>query len=83
MALNTKGNILATASDKGTLVRLFNTETGEQLQEVRRGSKKSEIYSLSFNPSSTFLSCSSDRGTIHIFSLSTVQKKLEGKSENE
>ena len=37
MKLSQDGTILLTASDKGTLVRLFNTETGEKMSEVRRG----------------------------------------------
>jgi WD40 repeat protein len=67
---------LATASDKGTLIRIYSTETGAFLAELRRGTEKAEIYSISFNPSSKFLACSSDRGTIHIFSLTSVNEKL-------
>jgi len=55
---------------KGTLIRIFKTETGEQLQEVRRGTERAEIYSIAFNSNSSLLACSSDRGTVHIFSLS-------------
>ena len=69
IVLNHEGNLLATASDKGTLVRLFETQTGEQLQELRRGSDHAEIYSLSFDLNSTLLACTSDKGTIHIFAL--------------
>jgi WD40 repeat protein len=76
IALNCDGTLLATASDKGTLIRIFDTQTGKMLQEVRRGSEKAVIYSISFNPSSTLLACSSDRGTIHIFSLAGALKKL-------
>ena len=39
LTLNRDGSILATTSEKGTLIRLFNTRTGEKLTEVRRGSE--------------------------------------------
>jgi WD40 repeat protein len=49
IALNFSGSILATASDKGTLIRLFSTEDGSPIQEVRRGADKAEIFSISFD----------------------------------
>jgi WD40 repeat protein len=67
IALNMDGSRLATASEKGTLIRVFNTYTGEKVQEVRRGAEKAYIYSISFSPDSKFFCCSSDKGTIHIF----------------
>ena len=38
-------------------------------QELRRGSDSAEIYSLCFDAKSHFLCVSSDKGTVHIFSL--------------
>ena len=78
--LNSEGTLLATASEKGTLVRIFNTNTGDLLQELRRGVDKAEIYSISFHPASLWLALSSDKGTIHIFSLKNVAAHM---SENE
>lgn len=77
--LNAKGTKLATASEKGTIIRIYNTEKGEQLQELRRGSEYAQIYSIAFDPSGLFLACSSDSGTIHIFGLklSEEEKKDE------
>lgn len=68
-ALNFDGTLLATASEKGTLIRIFDTTTGRSLQELRRGADKAEIYSLAFNYTSKWLACSSDKGTVHVFSI--------------
>ena len=68
-ALNVDGSRLATSSDKGTLVRLWDCHSGEQLREFRRGMDRAEIYSICFDPFTNFLACSSDKGTVHIFSL--------------
>jgi len=69
LALNSKGTQIATASDKGTLIRIFDTATGNQLNELRRGSNNARIYCINFNSDSTMLCTSSDHGTVHIFSL--------------
>ncbi|XXG80648.1 hypothetical protein AAC387_Pa09g1464 [Persea americana] len=68
-ALTPDGRLLATASSKGTLVRIFNTGDGALLQEVRRGADRAEIYSLAFSSSAEWLAVSSDKGTVHVFSL--------------
>eukprot|EP00268_Persea_americana_P067350 TRINITY_DN925_c0_g1_i2.p1 TRINITY_DN925_c0_g1~~TRINITY_DN925_c0_g1_i2.p1 ORF type:complete len:425 (-),score=66.02 TRINITY_DN925_c0_g1_i2:414-1688(-) len=68
-ALTQDGRLLATASTKGTLVRIFNTADGTPLQEVRRGADRAEIYSLAFSSSAQWLAVSSDKGTVHVFSL--------------
>jgi WD repeat-containing protein 45 len=69
LALNTDGTKVATASDKGTLIRVFDTNSGELLQELRRGMDRADITSICFNQTSTFIACCSDRGTVHIFTL--------------
>jgi len=69
LSINLDGTRLATASEKGTLVRVWDTVTGELLQELRRGADRAEIYSISFNFNSAWLAVSSDKGTVHVFSL--------------
>jgi len=69
LALNMSGTRLATASEKGTLIRVYDTSSGDQLQELRRGAHEAVIYCISFNAPSTLLACSSDKGTIHVFKL--------------
>ncbi|KAK4273447.1 hypothetical protein QN277_021847 [Acacia crassicarpa] len=68
-ALTQDGRLLATASSKGTLVRIFNTLDGSLLQEVRRGADRAEIYSLAFSATAQCLAVSSDKGTVHVFNL--------------
>ncbi|MBA0619710.1 hypothetical protein Godav_005520 [Gossypium davidsonii] len=68
-ALSQDGQLLATASTKGTLVRIYNTIDGSLLQEVRRGADRAEIYSLAFSSNAQWLAVSSDKGTVHVFSL--------------
>jgi len=79
IALNRDGTRLATTSEKGTLIRIYDTATGYRLKELRRGADRAEIYSLAFNAESTALCLSSDKGTIHIFGLTQEQAQQESK----
>mmetsp|Transcript_42772 Transcript_42772/g.92925 ORF Transcript_42772/g.92925 Transcript_42772/m.92925 type:complete len:193 (-) Transcript_42772:56-634(-) len=63
------GTRLATASEKGTIIRLYDTFAGTCLRELRRGAKEAAIHCIGFSASSDFLCCSSDSGTVHVFSL--------------
>ena len=42
-------------------------------QELRRGVDRAVIYSLCFNASSQYVACSSDKGTVHVFSIGEVR----------
>ncbi|KAH9310426.1 hypothetical protein KI387_025461, partial [Taxus chinensis] len=68
-SLTRDGAILATASTRGTVVRIFNTLDGTLLQEVRRGSDQAEVYSISLSPIAQWLAVCSEKGTVHIFGL--------------
>lgn len=37
--------------------------------QVRRGADRAEIYSVAFSPTAQWLAVSSDKGTVHVFSL--------------
>ncbi|KAA8533951.1 hypothetical protein F0562_031468 [Nyssa sinensis] len=69
LTLTMDGLLLATASTRGTLIRIFNTMDGTRLQEVRRGVDKADIYGIALSPNVQWLAVSSDKGTVHIFSL--------------
>ncbi|KAK6121127.1 hypothetical protein DH2020_045115 [Rehmannia glutinosa] len=76
VALMKDGMLLATASSKGTLIRVFDASDGSLLRELRRGSERAEIYSLCFSPTAQWLAVSSDRGTVHVFSLKIDSSSL-------
>ena len=69
IALSRDGSLLATASEKGTLIRVFHTTNSGRVAELRRGVDQVAIFSLGFNPSGTMLACTSDKGTLHIFDI--------------
>ena len=83
ITLSYDGSLLATASEQGTLIRIFNTENGNLLQEVRRGKDKADIKFICFEPNYKFLAASSNKGTIHIWSLSNTLKSLNKTTESE
>jgi WD40 repeat protein len=69
IALNSQGTRVATASVKGTLIRVFDTLKATRLVELRRGTDPATLYCISFSADSDFLCASSDKGTVHIFAL--------------
>lgn len=81
LKLSQDGAILVSASSKGTLLRLFNTQTGANLTEVRRGADQAVITDVSIDPSNTYVSCSSDKGTIHVFKIGDSEDVQNKKSK--
>jgi WD40 repeat protein len=69
LALNKRGDLLATASEKGTIIRVFSTSNTAKLAEFRRGIDPAAVFSLAFSPDSSMLAVTSDKSTIHIFDL--------------
>ncbi|KAI3630596.1 hypothetical protein MIR68_012031 [Amoeboaphelidium protococcarum] len=71
--LSADGNLIATASIKGTLIRVFDITAGQLIQTFRRGTEHATIYNLVWTADSRFLACCSDTGSIHVFKLAAVQ----------
>ncbi len=69
LVLNLEGTLLATASDKGTLVRVWDTVTGAKVREFRRGTTAATIYSIAFSRNSNYIIVGSDKGTVHVYAL--------------
>jgi autophagy-related protein 18 len=69
MAINTRGDLLATCSNKGTIIRIFSLPKGEKLFTFKRGISNALIYCMNFSSDSEKIIMSSDTGTIHVFDL--------------
>jgi len=59
----------ATASEVGTLVRVFDVSTQNRFKEFRRGTEVADIFSMNFSSNSKCLTLTSNKATIHMFSL--------------
>ncbi|KZT20812.1 WD40 repeat-like protein [Neolentinus lepideus HHB14362 ss-1] len=71
LSVPASGKLLATASSKGTLVRVWDSYTGKLVREFRRGTDKAEIYGVAFRPDEKELCVWSDKGTIHVFAITS------------
>jgi len=69
ISVNQQGTMIATASVKGTLIRIWDSIQRIMLVELRRGSDPAILYCLNFSPGDEWLCCSSDKGTVHVFAL--------------
>ncbi|EMC93863.1 hypothetical protein BAUCODRAFT_74997 [Baudoinia panamericana UAMH 10762] len=69
ITISDDGTLLATASEQGTLIRLFDLRSLDCLGEYRRGSDHAVIFNLAISPGNRWLAATSDKGTLHIFDL--------------
>jgi len=67
LCLNPTGQLLATASTKGTVVRLFAVPALDTLYCFRRGASACRIFGLTFSRDSAQLCASAASGTVHVF----------------
>ena len=66
--------LLAMASEKGMVIRVWSVPGMEKLYQIRCSTRKVRIYSITFNAVSTLLAASSAHNTVHIFKLSVQEK---------
>ncbi|KAK7433239.1 Phosphatidylinositol 3,5-bisphosphate-binding protein [Neonectria magnoliae] len=69
ITLSPDGELLASASETGTLIRVYATSNCARVAELRRGIDPATIFSLAFSPSGTVLACTSDKSTLHVFDV--------------
>ena len=79
--INFKGTKFASASNKGNVIKIFSIFDGNLLHEFRRGSEQAIIYNISFDLNDTLLVVSSNRPTVHLFSLIDTNDTNKGNKE--
>ena len=77
MCMDYNGLLLATANEKGTLIRIHSCDDGTLLQECKRGKEKADIGFMCFDFNYNYIGATSDRGTIHIWTLDSIVKKTK------
>lgn len=77
LALTASGRLLATASQRGTLLRVWDTRSGAKVRELRRGTDRADIYGVAFRGDEREVCVWSDKGTVHVFKLAR-QGEAEG-----
>ncbi|KAM7542111.1 hypothetical protein Aperf_G00000012638 [Anoplocephala perfoliata] len=74
LSFNSSATFLATASEVGTLIRIFSVMDGTRVMEFRHAyTRNAGICSLNFSEDDVFLTCASKRDTVHVFKLSQLK----------
>jgi WD40 repeat protein len=81
ITLSTSEDLLATASTKGTIIRVFSTASGAKVVEFRRGLEQADVFSLAFSKNDEFLVLTSDRSSLHIFELPRAETPSSPQNE--
>jgi WD40 repeat protein len=75
MEMDYNGLILATANDKGTIIRLHNLLDKTLIYECKRGKDKATINFITFDMEYNYIGVTSSKGTIHIWKLDDFIQK--------
>lgn len=70
-------SLVATVSDFGTLIRVFESSSGSLRCVFRRGSLKSRIHAMAFSPDNKLIAVLSESGTLHLFDMTNTTKEDE------
>ncbi|EEB94775.1 hypothetical protein MPER_06356 [Moniliophthora perniciosa FA553] len=59
LSISRNGSLLATSSEKGTVIRVWSVPGAQKLYQFRRGTREAKIYSINFNLMGSLLAVSS------------------------
>jgi autophagy-related protein 18 len=69
LAFNKNGSVLATASARGSVIRVFSNPNSQLLHTLRRGNTEAIIQSIFIAPLGDMLMVTSNTNTIHVWKL--------------
>lgn len=75
MAVNNDGTLIASASIRGHIIKIFSTDGGDLVQELKRGNSKADISGIVFHPTQHLIACTSSNKSIHLFEISKAIDK--------
>ena len=81
ISINSDGTLVAVASNKGQIIRLFCVSDGQFIEEFRRGKEKANISCIAFDEYSSWMGVCSERGNVHIFSMGNAWKLIKENGE--
>ena len=82
IAINPEGTLVATASEQGTVIKVFSIAELRLIFSFRRGTTTSLISSLAFRPDSKFLAvASASSATVHVFRLLDASHSATSEAE--
>jgi WD40 repeat protein len=76
LAVNASGTLVASASDYGTVVKVF-ARNGDLMHTLRRGMRPVTISCLAFRADDRFLAVGSSAKTVHVFRIDVEQTQRE------
>eukprot|EP00980_Cylindrotheca_fusiformis_P022195 scaffold9079_cov120-Cylindrotheca_fusiformis.AAC.10 len=80
LCLTANGSKLATASSKGTIIRVWDIASSSCIHEFRRGVERAIVTCLAFSWDDQWLSSCSDKGTVHVFHCKQAESSPAKKS---
>ena len=84
ISMNKQGTVIATASDKGTLIRIFLiSKTDQPIVALKRGKKNVKMNWLVFSPDNEIIGSTSDSGIIQVFNIREINKLIIDKKNEE
>ena len=80
--LNQQGNLIATCSLKGTIIRIYDIERKQLISEVRRGTDKASVNYIAFDVSQKYLLAISDKKAVNLFFIKVNNNLLNQLNNN-
>jgi len=76
LTINSTGTLIASASNKGTVIRVFSIPEEKKFFQFRRGTYPATVYCIAFSYDSSLLCVSSETGTVHLFKIEQASSTI-------